>query len=341
MLKLLVVEDQVDLAENIFEYLGEESFSLDYAADGLTALHLLATQTYDVVILDLMLPGVNGFEIAGEGRFYPARALIDGNTVLVASKKVPKPSLVRLGWHHLSNTNLQNRAGLPAFPFRTGSSAPEISGKRLFKKSSTITLKAMEGDGNIHYSLDGSLPDKTSPVYTNPIEISKTTAIRARFYRGDGIMSSVAEATFSSAEPRKHGTKTLNLGVRYRYYEGSWAALPDFDTIEAVKTGVADDFNLTMADRADGYALAFTGYLDVREPGLYTFQTTSDDGSALLVDGELVVDNNPLFLPLLMTSVLTPKRSNNPPKEILPPTTPIEPVRVPGWAKIWSQPMEI
>ena len=64
MLKLLVVEDQVDLAENIFEYLGEESFSLDYAADGLTALHLLATQTYDVVILDLMLPGVNGFEIA-------------------------------------------------------------------------------------------------------------------------------------------------------------------------------------------------------------------------------------------------------------------------------------
>ena len=64
MLKLLVVEDQVDLAENIFEYLGEDRFSLDYAADGLTALHLLATQTYDIVILDLMLPGVNGFEIA-------------------------------------------------------------------------------------------------------------------------------------------------------------------------------------------------------------------------------------------------------------------------------------
>jgi DNA-binding response OmpR family regulator len=64
MLKILIVEDQVNLAENIFEYLGEERFSLDYAADGLTALHLLATQTYDIVILDLMLPGVNGFEIA-------------------------------------------------------------------------------------------------------------------------------------------------------------------------------------------------------------------------------------------------------------------------------------
>ncbi|MBE93986.1 MAG: two-component system response regulator [Marinobacter sp.] len=64
MLKLLIVEDQVNLAENIFEYLSGDHYALDYAADGLTALHLVATQAYDVVILDLMLPGVNGFEIA-------------------------------------------------------------------------------------------------------------------------------------------------------------------------------------------------------------------------------------------------------------------------------------
>ena len=62
-LRLLIVEDQVDLAENLFEFLGEDRYSLDFAADGLTALHLLATQSYDVVVLDLMLPGVNGFDI--------------------------------------------------------------------------------------------------------------------------------------------------------------------------------------------------------------------------------------------------------------------------------------
>ncbi|WP_328188293.1 response regulator transcription factor [Marinobacter sp. OP 3.4] len=62
-LRLLIVEDQVDLAENLFEFLGEDRYVLDFAADGLTALHLLATQTYDVIVLDLMLPGVNGFEI--------------------------------------------------------------------------------------------------------------------------------------------------------------------------------------------------------------------------------------------------------------------------------------
>lgn len=62
-IRLLIVEDQVDLAENLFEFLGEERYSLDFAADGLTALHLLATEDYDVVVLDLMLPGVSGFDI--------------------------------------------------------------------------------------------------------------------------------------------------------------------------------------------------------------------------------------------------------------------------------------
>lgn len=62
-LRLLIVEDQMDLAENLFEFLGEERYTLDFAADGLTALHLLATQSYDVIVLDLMLPGVNGYDI--------------------------------------------------------------------------------------------------------------------------------------------------------------------------------------------------------------------------------------------------------------------------------------
>ncbi|WP_111493903.1 MULTISPECIES: response regulator transcription factor [Marinobacter] len=62
-LRLLIVEDQIDLAENLFEFLGDERYDLDFAADGLTALHLLSTNEYDVVVLDLMLPGVSGFEI--------------------------------------------------------------------------------------------------------------------------------------------------------------------------------------------------------------------------------------------------------------------------------------
>ncbi len=67
--KLLIVEDHKKLAENLFEFLGEEHYELDFAADGLTALHLIANHYYDLIILDVMLPGVDGFSICRRIRF--------------------------------------------------------------------------------------------------------------------------------------------------------------------------------------------------------------------------------------------------------------------------------
>lgn len=61
--RVLIVEDHRALAENLAEFLGEEDYALDFAADGLSALHLLASNSYDVIVLDEMLPGVSGFEI--------------------------------------------------------------------------------------------------------------------------------------------------------------------------------------------------------------------------------------------------------------------------------------
>ncbi len=62
-IRMLIVEDHLALAENLFEYFDQNRFILDFAPDGLTALHLLATNTYDVIVLDVMLPGVSGYEI--------------------------------------------------------------------------------------------------------------------------------------------------------------------------------------------------------------------------------------------------------------------------------------
>lgn len=63
-LRLLIVEDHKALAENLFEFFGyDERYVLDFAPDGLTALHLVATNVYDVIILDVMLPAVSGVEV--------------------------------------------------------------------------------------------------------------------------------------------------------------------------------------------------------------------------------------------------------------------------------------
>ena len=60
------------------------------------------------------------FQIAGsDGQFYPAKALIDKETVVVSAAEVQSPTQVRFGWHKLANPNLINKAMLPASPFKT------------------------------------------------------------------------------------------------------------------------------------------------------------------------------------------------------------------------------
>jgi sialate O-acetylesterase len=63
---------------------------------------------------------LSDFEIAGaDGKFVPAEATIDGNTVVVAAKTVGLPAQARLGWRNKVNPNLVNKEGLPASPFET------------------------------------------------------------------------------------------------------------------------------------------------------------------------------------------------------------------------------
>jgi sialate O-acetylesterase len=61
---------------------------------------------------------VTSVEVAGrDGKFYPATATIDGETLLATSPDVPRPVAIRYGWANSPQCNLFNGAGLPASPF--------------------------------------------------------------------------------------------------------------------------------------------------------------------------------------------------------------------------------
>ncbi len=62
----------------------------------------------------------NWFTIAGQDKqFHPAKAVIEGNTVVVSSPDVPHPVAVRYAWSQIAQPNLMNKEKLPASPFRT------------------------------------------------------------------------------------------------------------------------------------------------------------------------------------------------------------------------------
>jgi len=88
-------------------------------------------------------------------------------------------------------------------------------------------------------------------------------------------------------------TKT-EPGLSWSFYEGTWDQLPDFTKLAPAKTGVATAMDFTMGVPDKNFALVFTGFIAVPKTGMYSFFTSSDDGSTLWIGDQKVVDNDGL-----------------------------------------------
>lgn len=80
------MEDDVELAHLLAQGLREESYSVDIARDGVAALELSRVSSFDVILLDVMLPGINGLDVARQLR---CRKQDVGVLMLTARDAVP------------------------------------------------------------------------------------------------------------------------------------------------------------------------------------------------------------------------------------------------------------
>ncbi len=83
----------------------------------------------------------------------------------------------------------------------------------------------------------------------------------------------------------------LEPNMSYRYYEGRYGELPEFDKLQPQATGVAPAFSLAVAQRDTRFALQFHGFLHLDKAGEYRFALASDDGSQLFIDGKRIINN--------------------------------------------------
>jgi two-component system OmpR family response regulator len=83
--RVLVVEDEVKMVRAIRRGLEQEGYAVDTAPDGDEALYLAGENDYDAVVLDVMLPGLDGFEVCrrlrAAGRWAPVVMLTARDTV--------------------------------------------------------------------------------------------------------------------------------------------------------------------------------------------------------------------------------------------------------------------
>ncbi len=82
--------------------------------------------------------------------------------------------------------------------------------------------------------------------------------------------------------------------IAYNYYEGNWSVLPDFSALLPVASGEVTEFTIEPRQQEQYYGFRFETTLYAAEGDEYNFYTVSEDGSALYVNGQLVVDNDGL-----------------------------------------------
>ena len=80
--RILIVEDEESIADLERDYLELSGFQVEVANDGETGLNKAMKEEFDLIILDLMLPGVDGFEICREVRSHKNTPII-----MVSAKK--------------------------------------------------------------------------------------------------------------------------------------------------------------------------------------------------------------------------------------------------------------
>lgn len=191
---------------------------------------------------------------------------------------------------------------MPAQTYRTSSfyASPVIepvgdgnapSGGLFVDQPARMTLRNPNAVGEVRYTLDNTIPTAASPLYAGPVQITRSTIVRAGLFV-DGRPASVPSTGYfrildDSAGPR---------GVTYSVYllEEGPVRLPDFSRLTPAATGRTHELSIDglILPREDAVAVVFEGALAIATAGTYGFALASDDGSKLYIDGKTVVDND-------------------------------------------------
>lgn len=173
---------------------------------------------------------------------------------------------------------------------------PLISPKdKILKKGDkvSITISCKDKDVIIHYTLDGSKPDESSPVYKNPIEINSATIVKSQAYKKGGNPSVPTIAIYDFIDIKKNG-------IQWELYKGDFQKMPDFKKLKLWHSG--NTYQLSLNNKINTpphfFALRFKSNIKIVKPGVYRFYTSSNDGSKLYIDDKLIVDNDGLHGPV-------------------------------------------
>lgn len=163
----------------------------------------------------------------------------------------------------------------------------------LFMDKITVALATVTAGAEVRYTLDGSEPTELSPLYEKPLELDRTTPIKAKGFK-DGFRPSHTLSIMATKAEMKPAlaVRPVRNGTSYKYFEGTYRKVADIEKSPLLDTGIMAEPSIKEARQEDHFGYIFSGLIEVPEDGIYTFMTRSDDGSVLYIDDEMVVNND-------------------------------------------------
>ena len=173
--------------------------------------------------------------------------------------------------------------------------APKIVAETdIFVDSMSVSVSGVSEGLEARYTVDGSDPAATSPRYSGPVTVSATGVFKVRAFHDGKPVTDVTEMRFDKVEPHAAVRAGRRRGLSRTVYAGDWNALPDFGDLAPVESGIATTVGLGEGRFGERRGMRLEGTIEVGTSDVYRFLLTSDDGSRLWIDGELVVDNDGL-----------------------------------------------
>jgi hexosaminidase len=168
-----------------------------------------------------------------------------------------------------------------------------FGGQNAFINDITIEMQAPLPDAQVRYTLDGTDPTTDSKIYTAPIRLTENTTVKAVTVMPSGRTSYVRQGTYEKQQLQSAVTPSkLEDGVNCKYFEGRIWKMAEWDKLKLVRESGQDTLVLPKDIRDDNFAVELTGYIKIAREGIYTFYTSSDDGSVLYLHDKLVVNND-------------------------------------------------
>jgi len=198
------------------------------------------------------------------------------------------PALLRLDWsmgYKFEKEEDLFLSGTRNIPLKPSSLPLNKTISPEFVDSLSVAMADTEPSYTIRYTTDGSVPTPSSLLYQSPFLIHDTKTIRVRMFNDKGHASTTSTQSYQRVP--------AGTGLRYRFYKGSWTRLPDYRVLQPVFESVASDLNVESRQLWDDHwGMVFEGNLKIDRAGEYTFYLNSDDGSKLLINEKVVIDND-------------------------------------------------